>query len=111
MLVGRKEIVFTDLKRACRSSDALQKFALSLVPMPLQHLSDIIGNQKYYVALQVRAIQSLTWKTKKQLCEDLLHGVRVKGIPTVLYDYEDILMAIDREAFARYLEEETHAER
>ena len=40
------------------------------------------------------------------MCEHLLKGARIKGVPDAFYDYSDILMAIDRDAFERYLREE-----
>lgn len=106
MIVGCKDIKFADLKRACVNDETLIKFAVGLVPTPLQHLPAIVDNQKYLVALQVRTIQSLPWKRKKDLCESLLQGVKVKGVPDTIYDYADILLAIDSELFSQYLEEE-----
>lgn len=106
MIVGCKDIDFVELKHACRSEDSLLRFTLGLVPTPLRHIREIVDNQKYFVALQVRSIQSLTWQKRKDLCESLLHGARIKGVPDALYDYSDLLLAIDRVAFERYLQEE-----
>jgi len=106
MVVGCKNIEFSELKQACKSSETLKQYALDLVPTPLRHIQAIVDNQKYFVALQVRTIQSLPWQTKKTLCESLLCGARVKGVADVIYDYSDILRAIDSELFEQYLEEE-----
>jgi hypothetical protein len=106
MVVGCKEIDFAALKQACQSEEALVKFAVHLVPSPLRHIPAIISNQKYLVALQVRTIQSLPWQRRKSLCEYLLQDVVVKGIVDSIYDYNDLLMAIDCAAFQKYLEEE-----
>lgn len=106
MIVGCKDIDFTELKRACRSEESLLRFTIGLVPTPLQHICEIVDNQKYFVALQVRSIQSITWQKRKDLCESLLQGVRIKGLPDAIYDYSDLLLAIDRDAFKRYLREE-----
>ena len=106
MIVGRKDIDFTQLRQACRSEDSLLRFAISLVPTPLRHIPAIVDNQKYLVALHVRAIQSMPWQKRKDLCEHLLCGARIKGVPDMLYDYTDLLLAIDVEAFERYLREE-----
>ena len=99
MIVGRKDIDFTKLKLACRSEDSLLRFTVDLVPTPLRHIREV-------VALHVRSLQSLPWQKRKDLCEHLLHGARIKGVPDTLYDYSDLLLAIDSEAFERYLREE-----
>lgn len=111
MIVGCKDIDFSALKQACRNEDSLLRFTTGLVPAPLRHIPEVIDNQKYLVALQVRSVQSMTWQKRKDLCEALLLGVRIKGVPDALYDYKDLLLAIDNAAFERYLQEETHAER
>ena len=105
MIVGCKDIPLNDLRRACSSHESLLSFALGLVPTPLRHLPQITDNQKYLVALYVRSLQSIDWQKKKYLCENLLMGVSVKGVSDVIYDYTDILAAIDPGAFKRYLEE------
>ena len=106
MIVGCKYVDFASLKRACYSEDSLLRFTLALVPTPVRHIQEIVDNQKYFIALQVRSMQSLTWQKRKDLCEHLLQGARIKGVPDAFYDYSDILMAIDRDAFERYLREE-----
>lgn len=106
MIVGRKDIDFTKLKLACRSEDSLLRFTGDLVPTPLRHIREVVDNQKYLVALHVRSMQSLPWQKRKDLCEHLLHGARIKGVPDTIYDYSDLLLAIDSEAFERYLREE-----
>jgi hypothetical protein len=106
MIVGSKDINFVKLKAACNSKDGLVKFAEELVPTPLRHLGIVVANQRYFVALQVRAIPSFPWKKRKELCEALLSGIRIGGVPDVIYDYSDILLAIDRDMFQQYMEEE-----
>lgn len=111
MIIGCKVVDIPSLKRACVSVDRLVTYATELVPTPLQHLTQIVDNQKYFVALQVRQLQSLPWRKRKELCEGLLSGIRIKGMPDGFYDYTDILLAIDKEAFVRYLREDRNAER
>lgn len=106
MIIGTKDVNFSALKQACRDEESLRRFVSNLVPSPIAHIPAIVDNQKYFVALQVRSIQSLSWQKRKSLCESLLKGVRVKGVPDSFYDYNDLLLAIDSTAFSRYLEEE-----
>lgn len=111
MLVGTKDIQLDSLKAACRSPESLIEYACNLVPTPLRHIPAIVSNQRYYTALLVRSSTPFTWDRKHELCEALLKGVKIKGIPNTLYDYQDILVAIDVEAFERYLKEDADAER
>lgn len=111
MMIGQKEFKVVELKQACRDVASLSAYAVELVPLPLRHIAAVVDNQKYYIALHVRALKSLTWQKRKDLCEGLLCNVRIKGVPDNFYDYRDILLAIDREAFLRYLKEERNATR
>lgn len=43
MIVGRKDIDFTKLKLACRSEDSLLRFTIDLVPTPLRHIREVVG--------------------------------------------------------------------
>ena len=106
MIIGSKDVDYSALKAACYSERTLLEFTINLVPTPLRHITAIVDNQKYFVALQVRAIQSMSWHKRKNLCESLLKGARIMGVPDSFYDYSDILLAIDREAFAKYLQED-----
>lgn len=111
MIIGTKDIKIGELKRACNSEESLIKYACNLVPTPLRHIPEITCNQRYYIALLVRSMNFLTWDRRHRLCEALLRGVKIKGIPDSIYDYQDILLAIDVEAFERYMEEDANAER
>lgn len=106
MVVGCKDLDFSAMKRACRSPDALKAYALEIVPTPLRHIRAIIDNQKYLVALQVRGVASIPWQRRKALCEALLDGAYIRGVPDAVYDYNDLLQIIDVSAFERYLREE-----
>lgn len=111
MIVGKKDIPLGALKRACTSSEALIAFATELVPTPLRHIPEITNNQKYYVALLVRSTLSLKWEVRTKLCAPLLEGVRIKGIPDAIYDYDDLIQEIDPEAFMQYRREDFNAQR
>lgn len=106
MVVGCKDLDFAATKRACKSAETLRAYALDTVPTPLRHIQAIVDNQKYLIALQVRAISSISWQQRKALCEALLEGVFIRGVPDAVYDYNDLLQAIDVSAFERYLREE-----
>lgn len=106
MLVGTKDVNFSDLKASCTNTESLRRFSDSLVPLPLLHLPEVVDNQRYLVALYVRQIKAFPWQRRKDLCEALLNGVHVRGVADYIYDYADILAAINIEKFNQYLEEE-----
>lgn len=109
MIIGKKDIPIGALKRASTSPEALIEFATELVPTPLRHIPEITDNQKYYVALLVRSTLSLSWDARTKLCAPLLEGVRIKGVPDTIYDYEDLILEIDPDAFMRYRKEDLNA--
>jgi hypothetical protein len=56
---------------------------------------EIVDNQRYLVAIEVRKINTLSFKYKKELYEKLLEGVTVRGTINTLIDIEDILSSVN----------------
>lgn len=95
MIVGTKAIPLDKLRSECRSIDSLRAFSLSLVPRYFQHIPEIVDNQKYLVAVEVRALKSLPYAKRKYLSEGLLTGVVIRGTINTLIDSEDILASVN----------------
>lgn len=105
MIVGTKTINMEELSKHTKSHEALEDYALRLVPKYLRHHEAITMNQKYLVALHLRKIESIPYKKRKELCETLLSGIHITGVPTQLYDMSDIVCLIDMDKLMRFLEE------
>ena len=110
MLVGNKNVNIRELRNACSSPTALEQFAVSLVPEQVRHVRAIVNNQKYYVATMVRDFKSLPYARKQALCSSLLYGVTVCGVCNELFDYNDLLSAVDITLWEK-LEEAENAKR
>lgn len=94
MVVGTKIIPSNKLRQACGSVQELRAFSLKLVPRLLQHITSIVDNQRYLVAIELRKLEGIPYKRKKALTEGLLEGVSVKGTINTLVDFEDILSEV-----------------
>ena len=103
ILVGNKEINLEELKRKSVSYGTLDSYCLSLVPKYIRHNQTIVNNQKYLVALYLRRIESIPYKKRMDLCEHLLHNVRVTGVTTTILDFNDIIMETDIEKLIKYI--------
>lgn len=106
MIVGEKYLDLDALKKACVDSTTLINYTLSLIPTPVRHIRAIVDNQRYYVALHVRNFKHIPWYPRMELCNALLSGVRVQGVANELYDYKDLLAAINVETFQKLWERE-----
>lgn len=95
MLIGNKAINTKELRRACRTPEALLEYTLALIPEQVSHVRAIVDNQKYYVATLVRNFKSMPYAQRKRLCDTLLRGVRVCGVCNELYDYGDLIASVD----------------
>lgn len=95
MIVGTRDIDRASLMRACSSIQAVEEFAINLVPLYLRHIDAIVNNQKYIVAIVLRDLKGVPYMTKKNLAENLLEGVVVKGTLSTVIDAEDLLTNID----------------
>lgn len=106
MIVGTKDFDFEELKLATESDEQLQDFVVRLVPTFLRHIQPVMDNQKYYVALYIRNMQSIPYQIRKDRSEKLLEGVSITGVINTVIDFSDILLYTNVETLLRYLEEE-----
>lgn len=103
MLVGTKIIPLHELRDAATSVTALLVFSEQLVPKPLRHISAIVDNQRYLVAVTLRNIKAIPYKRRIELCEGLIRGVSVTGVVNIVHDFEDILSEVDTELLYKYI--------
>ena len=95
MIIGNKHIDFGLLRSACVDAETLTKYVVNMVPETIQHIPAIVDNQKYYAALHVRNFTDIPYYRRMELCNELLRGVKVRGTTNELYDYRDLLAAIN----------------
>lgn len=105
MIVGEKFIDIQDLLQHCKNADKLKRYTINLVPKFLRGNKNIVDNQKYLVALEVRKLKSLNYYKKKYLTDELLKGITIHGSLNFLYSFDDILMDVDIDKLKIMLEE------
>lgn len=101
--MGTKEVEAHDVAMHCYDVDALRKYSDSLVPRILRHDKRIVNNQRYLIAMVVRSLVSIPYAKRKKLCEGLLEGVSISGLANEIYDYDDIILSIDVNKLAIFI--------
>lgn len=104
MIVGEKNIDWKVIKRCLQSPTSLIHYCDSLIPPALQHVPAIKDNQRYYVALRIRGSKAIPWYHKMEFCKVLTNGIQVKGVMDEVYDYHDIVAAINADEYERCLD-------
>lgn len=105
MIVGTKDINLSELAECIQKGGALDSYSLSLVPKYLQHIPEIVMNQKYLVALNIRRIESIPYTIRSLRCEELLKGVYITGITDRLIDMDDIMCSVNADNLIRFIKE------
>lgn len=103
MIVGTKDVEYSAIRAHCTDVETLSNYCEMLVPRIIRHDKRIVNNQKYYIAMIVRTMQSIPWNRRKELYEGLLRGVSVTGVINTIYDFNDVLNDIDIDKLARYI--------
>ena len=103
MIVGTKTIDKEKLVLACHSDKDLEEYAISLVPRAFRHIPEIVSNQKYLVALEVRLLEKLRYDKRVSLCNKLLENVNINGVINNVSDIEDLLSNIDMDRVMKVL--------
>lgn len=105
MLVGTRNLPHDKIKEATTVS-ALRKLAVSQVPLLFRHVKEIVDNQKYLLALEVRRIYKNDYNKWHGLCEGLLEGVKVTGSVHSIYTCYELINKCDFDLIAKFLEKD-----
>ncbi|MCM1440872.1 MAG: hypothetical protein NC131_16980 [Roseburia sp.] len=103
MIVGTKDVEAYEVAQHCQDVNTLRSYCDSLVPRVLRHNQKIINNQRYLIALVVRGVKSIPYSQRKKLYEGLLEGVSITGLANKIYDYDDIILSIDVDMLAQFI--------
>lgn len=102
MLVGTRTFSADQIKEA-NSVGALKRLAERQVPLLFRHVKEIVDNQKYLLALEVRKVYSGDYNKWHSLCEGLLEGVRVTGGIHTIYTCYDLLNKCDLNVIDKFI--------
>jgi uncharacterized protein (DUF488 family) len=103
MVIGKKDIDYEKLRMSLGNSTSIVQYAIDMVPRCIRHVEPIVFNQRYYVALMLRELNSIPYETRKQRCEDLLKGISISGVINNIVDFEDILLCVDMDQLIQFL--------
>ena len=106
MVVGSVDIDIDELKNVVNSNDDILEYSDSLVPVWARHIRGIIHNQRYYVAITLRNIISIPYKTRKPQISRLLEGVVLSGVANNICSIDDIIDMCDKDKLVEALQKE-----
>ena len=102
MLVGTLNISSDEINK-CKNGDALIAYAERCVPSIFRHVTEIVHNQRYLLALTVRKLYKNDYNKWHPLCKELLKGVRVTGSVSTIYTCADLLEVCDMKVMKKFL--------
>ena len=105
MLVGCRGRPSEQIKEATTVGQ-LKKLATNSVPLLFRHIKEIVDNQKYLLALEVRHLYKSDYNKWHPLCEGLLEDVKVTGSVHDIYTCYDLLQQCDMDVIEKYIEKE-----
>lgn len=105
MLVGTRNLSHDEIKEAT-TVESLRRLATEQVPLLFRHIKEIVDNQKYLVALEVRKIYKGDYNKWHGLCEGLLEGVKVTGSIHTIYTCYELLNKCDFDMIEKFLEKD-----
>lgn len=104
MIVGTVELDIARLKDVVLNGEDIILYADSLVPEWARHISGIVDNQRYYVALRLRTLNSIPYKVRKPVIDKLIKDVRLIGVANSICTIYDIIDMADKKALIEALE-------
>lgn len=105
MIIGRKEIDYVALRAYQFKIGELVPYVEQLVPKWARNIKGITDNQKYYVAIHLRNVLTIPFKTRRDMLDALLYGVNISGICTYFIDIHDIVKSCDTDILRECLKE------
>lgn len=102
--MGTLQLDYKRLKTFANNPDALISYVEDLVPIWARHIPGIVENQRYYVAVHLRNVLSLPYKTRMSMVEALTRDISLSGVMSGFTGITDIVDSCDKEMLARMIE-------
>lgn len=103
MIVGTVNIDIDELKGVVNSNGDILSYTLGLVPVWARHLKGIVDNQRYYIAITLRNIQSIPYKVRKPYIDELLSNITLVGVANSVCTMDDIISICNKEKLVEAL--------
>lgn len=86
MIIGTTQVSLLELQKHIDSARNFMLYAEALVPERYRHVKEIVDNQVYYNLLIIRKAESIQWKIKKDLIDEVMGKIFIKGFMDVIFD-------------------------
>lgn len=105
MLVGTTTLDYKELKRFQDTPEELVYYVDSLVPIWARHIKGVVHNQRYFVAVHLRNVLSIPYKTRMAMVDVLIRDVTLTGIMSGFTSIMDIVESCDKDSLIHMIEE------
>lgn len=102
MIIGTKVIDEQEIISLLRQGEDITSYVENLVPR-LIRTPEVVGNQRYYIALRLRKNKTLSYYQKAKFCEIILDGAKITGSVNNLIDFRDILGSVNMDKLMQYV--------
>lgn len=102
MVVG-SNVDRNKLIRASSSVEELKRYSDSLVPSCLRHITSLVYNQRYYVAIEVRNIKSIEFHKRTELANELLKDIYISGTFDEIVFIEEVFAYANMDLVFQYI--------
>lgn len=103
MLVGTTNIDYGTIKEFANQPEDLVRYVENHIPVWARHIPCLAHNQRFYVALHLRNVLTLPFKTRKEMTDALIDGINIRGLMSSFTSITDILDACDKDALLQML--------
>lgn len=104
MLVGTTNINYKELKTFANNPQDLVYYVDNLVPIWARHIKGITDNQRYFVAIHLRDVLSLPYKTRMSMVDVLVKDITLTGVMSGFTSITDIVDACDKDSLIHMIE-------
>lgn len=105
MIVGNLNLDYTEIKKFVNHPQDIVAYCDNTIPVWCKHITPIVMNQRYYMAIHIRDMLTLPFKVRSALVETLIKDVTITGVMSHFISIYDVLEACDKEKFTRVLED------
>lgn len=111
MIVGTTNIDIAELKGVVSNNGDIIAYSNKLVPVWARHIKGITNNQRYYLALTLRNIQSVPYKVRKPYIDELLTGITLTGVANSICTMDDIISMCNKDKLVDALKQGVYDEK
>ena len=105
MIIGTAVIDYEKLKSFEGRPEELITYVESLVPVWAKHIDGIVDNQKFYIAIHLRKVLTLSYKPRMELVEALTNSINIHGVISQFTPIDELVSSCDKEKLALLLKE------